>query len=407
MKDRFIRFILAAIMMIISLALAFNTQASDQLKTALIIGNGAYKSAPLKNPVNDANDMARTLEKLGFEVIHMENASKRRMKDAIHQFGQKLKKGGVGLFYFAGHGMQVRGTNYLIPVNAHIRAESDIEFESIDAGRLLARMEEAGNEMNIVILDSCQDNPFARSFRSNSRGLARMDAPTGSFIAYATAPGDTAADGTGKNGIFTGNLLKHMTTPNLKIEDVFKRVRVVVANETSKKQIPWQSSSLMGDFYFVKNTGSDSPINQPMQVVSFDPALTNPRIVKKDRHYVKYDTGVVRDTRTGLELYAGPDKDTNWHEAKAWVNRLSVDGGGWRMPTRAELEKLYEKGVGSLNMTPLLKTNGRSVRAVWSGEEGGAGASMWYSNFSYGFGDGGWGLLDFSSTLRVFAVRSR
>ena len=151
--------------------------AAEGQKVALVIGNSTYKSVPLKNPVNDARDMAQALEKMGFEVLHEENASQRTMKDAIHRFGQKLKRGGVGLFYFAGHGMQIDGRNFLIPVNADIRAESDIEFESVDAGRILAKMEDAGNNMNLVILDSCRDNPFARSFRSTSRGLARMDAP--------------------------------------------------------------------------------------------------------------------------------------------------------------------------------------------------------------------------------------
>ncbi len=577
-----IRFIvLSATILIFAPVIYTPLSAADAQKVALVIGNSDYKSAPLKNPVNDARDMAKALEEMGFDVIHEENASNKAMKDAVHRFGQKLKKGGVGLFYFAGHGMQVDGRNFLIPVNAEIQAESDIEFESVDADRILAKMEDAGNDMNLVVLDSCRDNPFARSFRSSSRGLARMDAPRGSFIAYATAPGQTAADGTGRNGLFTESLLRHMATPNLKIEDVLKRVRVEVAEKTGQKQVPWQSSSLMGDFYFVRTSGTDAPVESfapnlpqgsgpsleqflkesearrletekwdqwqksresdyekilkidkdpyltkdrkkeawkiflasvsqnnpysykdeemrdysrsrfeywnnyreepenarlyvnatpsdarvrilnigprfrqgmeldpgryqvetsadgyktrnewislgpgeekkleyrlekwaetvslpgesPQQYASLDPATTRAKIVKRDRHFEKYDTGVVKDTQTGLEWYAGPDKNTDWNEASRWASGLTVDGGGWRMPTKSELKRLYEEGRGSRNMTPLLETTGWWV---WSGEKKGSSAA-WYYRFSVG--PARWDYLDNSTgNGRAFAVRSR
>ena len=138
----------------------------------------------------------------------------------------------------------------LSPFDAEIETESDVEFEAVDAGRVLGKMEDAGNDLNIVILDACRDNPFARIFRSVSQGLARMDAPTGSMVAYATSPGSVAADGTNNNGLYTSMLLKHMTTPGLRIEEFFKRVRIDVMNESGTKQVPWESSSLTGDFYF-------------------------------------------------------------------------------------------------------------------------------------------------------------
>jgi uncharacterized caspase-like protein len=147
--------------------------------------------------------------------------------------------------------MQVGGKNYLIPVDAQIRMESEIEFESVDVGRLLAQMENAKSKVNIVMLDACRDNPFARSFRSDSQGLAKMAPPQGSYIAFATAPGALAADGGGRNGIFTECLLTNLKIPGLKIEDVMKRTRIGVAHATNNKQLPWDSSSLMGDFYFV------------------------------------------------------------------------------------------------------------------------------------------------------------
>jgi hypothetical protein len=236
-------------------------------RLALSIGNSAYQTAPLKNPVNDAQDMAAALRNLDFEVILKTNADQRTMEDAIRHFGRQLRNGGVGLFYFAGHGIQMGGRNYLLPVDARIESESDVKYEAVDAGRVLGKMEDADNQLNIVILDACRNNPYARAFRSNQSGLARMDAPTGSLIAYATAPGEVAADGPERNGIFTKQLIQHMMAPNLTIEQVLKRVRIDVANQTNGRQIPWESSSLMGDFYFNASKTSEpvqnSEVSQP------------------------------------------------------------------------------------------------------------------------------------------------
>ena len=156
----------------------------------------------------------------------------------------------MGLFYFSGHGIQINGRNFIIPIGARVKGERDVEYESVDAGRVLGKMEDAGNRMNLVILDACRDNPFARSFRSAASGLASLDAASGTFIAYATAPGRTADDGTGANGLYTEQLMRYMKTPGLKVEDVFKRVRIDVEKSSGGKQVPWESPSLKGDFYF-------------------------------------------------------------------------------------------------------------------------------------------------------------
>ena len=222
--------------------------ASERL--ALVIGNNSYQTAPLKNPVNDAEDMSKALSAMGFKVFLHKNVDKRTLEESIRNFGRQLKSGGVGLFYFSGHGMQVEGRNYLIPVNARIESEADIKYEAVDAGLVLGKMEDAANQLNIVILDACRNNPFSRSFRNAATGLARMDAPTGSLIAYSTGPGAVAADGTERNGTFTKHLIRHLGTPNLSVEQVLKRVRIDVAAETHQRQIPWESSSLMGEFYF-------------------------------------------------------------------------------------------------------------------------------------------------------------
>jgi len=241
-------------------------QFSAEKRFALVIGNSDYTIGVLANPVNDAYAMAMALENMGFDVIlRLEVKTKDEMKRAIREFGEKLKQGGVGLFYFAGHGLQVDGFNFLIPINAQINSQDEVEYESVDVGFVLAQMEAAQNQMNIVILDACRNNPYARSFRSASRGLASINAPTGSLIAYSTAPGATASDGIGKNGLYTGELLKQIQIEGLKIEEVFKNVRANVLAKSGGKQVPWESSSLIGDFYFVHGNGSNQTASTTKQ----------------------------------------------------------------------------------------------------------------------------------------------
>jgi hypothetical protein len=231
-------------------------------RTALVIGNGAYDEAPLRNPENDANDIASALQNLGFSVTKLVNASRRQMVEAIDGFSKQLRQGGVGLFYFAGHGAQVNGHNYLFPIFPRDKRfaeleEKDLEFETVEVDRLLRGMEDAGNGLNIIILDACRNNPIRRRTRSGGeQGLAAIQAATGSLIAYATAPNAVAYDGSGRNGIYTSYLLQTMRTPGLKVEEVFKQVRIGVTQETGDKQTPWESSSLKGDFYFIPSDGS-------------------------------------------------------------------------------------------------------------------------------------------------------
>jgi hypothetical protein len=226
-------------------------------RVALVIGNGDYLAGPLKNTVNDARSVARALRTAGFDVMLRENLSnKDEMKRVIREFGMKLRSGGVGLFYYAGHGMQVNGYNYIIPVNAVITIEQEVEYEAVDVGFVMAYMENVDNSVNIVILDACRNNPFARSFRDARQGLVGMTAPTGTLIAYATAPGSVASDGDGVNGLYTQELLKQINTPGLKVEDVFKNVRRNVLDQSDGRQTPWESSSLIGDFYFFPGTTS-------------------------------------------------------------------------------------------------------------------------------------------------------
>jgi len=178
------------------------------------------------------------------------NLNRAQMRAAVREFGEALRRKEVGLFYFAGHGIESKGRNFLIPVAASLASEFELEDEAVDANAVLRAMEDAGNPTNILILDACRDNPFARSWRSGSRGLAPMNAPAGSFIAFATAPGSVAADGTGRNGTFTKHLLASLGHQDLDIDRVFTRVTAAVANETGRKQIHWKFSSLTGEFSF-------------------------------------------------------------------------------------------------------------------------------------------------------------
>lgn len=238
----------------LTLAAALSDGAQAAGRYALVIGNSNYSFAPLRNPAQDASLMAATLRVLGFDVSEYQDVAQRDLKRAVVDFGRKLEQAGknaVGLVYYAGHGVQVNGENYLIPIGAHIRDELDIDIEGVRASIILSALERAGNSLNMVILDACRNNPFQSSTRAVRSGLARMDAPSGTLLAYSTSPGNVAEDGTGRNSPYTQALAQSMRIEGAKVEDVFKRVRIAVMERTNNRQVPWESSSLTGDFYFV------------------------------------------------------------------------------------------------------------------------------------------------------------
>jgi hypothetical protein len=254
------------------------TAFTQEKRLALVIGNGDYENAGrLANPENDAKAISKKLSELGFDVIEYVNLDQRSMKMAIDEFGVRLKGYDVGLFFYAGHGLQVDGNNYLIPSDARLDDVTDVEYNCVRADRVLGKMESSNSKTNIVILDACRDNPFERSWNRGvkGKGLAFMNAPAGSLIAYATSPGRTASDGTGKNGTYTEALLKHIGTTNLSIEDIFKRVRITVEESTRGQQIPWESTSLMGSFYFVFDENlpemSESEIPSQWVIITSEP----------------------------------------------------------------------------------------------------------------------------------------
>lgn len=240
--------------------LGFTLSAHAKKRVALVIGNSSYNLiSPLANPKNDAELMASTLKDVGFEVVKAIDVDYVGMRKAVQTFGRSLRRAGkdaVGLLYYAGHGVQARGANYLIPLNADIQSTADLDIAAVSASQILSQMEEAGNRLNLIILDACRNNPFKGSIRSAGRGLTRIQAASGSLIAFAAAPGQVAADGNGKNSPYTSALVESITTPGLPVELMFKRVRTKVEALTGGAQTPWEESSLKGDFSFVPGGGS-------------------------------------------------------------------------------------------------------------------------------------------------------
>lgn len=234
-----------------------SAQAAERL--ALVIGNGGYANAPLANAVSDSRRIADALADTGFQVVHLIDADRREMRAAARALSAMKAAAGRGattLFYFAGHGVQVDGRNYLIPIDADVREPADLAYDAVDARWVLDQIGPSFTGLSIVVLDACRDNPFPSATRGGPRGLAQMSAPAGALLAYATAPGTAAFDGDGDASPYSGALARAIREPGLKIEEVFKRVRRQVYAETDGKQVPWESSSLIGDFYFA---GAEGP----------------------------------------------------------------------------------------------------------------------------------------------------
>ncbi|MEP7280365.1 MAG: caspase family protein [Rubrivivax sp.] len=232
-------------------------------RVALVIGNGAYRSAPLKNPVRDAEAVAASLQALGYEVVLRRNTDLRGMIEALREFSVRASRSAVRLLFYAGHGIQAKGRNYLLPVDTEPQSEDDIAAKAADVGEFIDRLTAIKHGLNIVVLDACRVNPFAggvivgpdgRRFKFRGMtpaGLAPLDAPVGTLVAFSTAPNGIALDGpSGEHSIYAKHLLANLPTPGLPVEQLFKRVRIGVASETSRVQVPWESSSLTTDFCF-------------------------------------------------------------------------------------------------------------------------------------------------------------
>ncbi|MBK8384216.1 MAG: SUMF1/EgtB/PvdO family nonheme iron enzyme [Candidatus Accumulibacter sp.] len=224
---------------------------AEEKRVALVVGNSAYRASPLRNPGNDARAIAAKLEKLGFEVIVREDLRTRQIAPMLREFRSHLQPGSVALFFYAGHGMQLKGVNYLPTIDAEIAGEEDVPLHSLNVGQVLEIMEESKTRLNLIFLDACRNNPFTRRFRSGGGGLARVEAPSGTLISFATRPGSVAADGDDEHGLYTQHLLSQMEVPHQPIEQTLKRVVGGVKKDSDGQQEPWMEGSLEGDFYFV------------------------------------------------------------------------------------------------------------------------------------------------------------
>jgi hypothetical protein len=238
---------------------AATAQATQETRVALVIGNGAYPGAPLVNPGRDARVIAQALRTMGFTVLEGQDVGKAEFGQLVAQARQLLEgRHGIGMLYFAGHGMQLDWHNYMIPVDARLASAADVRAQTVSVDEIVDAFRAAGTRANIFVLDACRDNPFGAA--AAGKGLAPVDAPSGSVFAYATAPGNVAADGDagGGNGLYTQFLVREMARPGARIEDVFKRVRFQVRQLSRGKQIPWESTSLEGDFFFRPPLASDA-----------------------------------------------------------------------------------------------------------------------------------------------------
>jgi hypothetical protein len=293
--ERLRRRVLRALALAAALATATaHPQAPAELRVALVIGNSAYAAAPLVNPANDAQAMSATLRQMGFSVVELRDGRKAQIEAAIAQVRDTLAgRRGVGLLYYAGHGLQLDWRNYIVPVDARLASAKDVRAQAVDVQQVVDAFRSAGNRVNIVVLDACRDNPFGTG---GAKGLAPMDAPPGTLLAYATAPGNVAEDGRpgSGNGLYTRFLVQELQQPSARIEDVFKRVRLQVRQGSDGRQVPWESTSLEEDFYFAAEA-------RPARAAGDDEALSQ---VAAALLAEKADWDRIRHTDRPEDLYA-------------------------------------------------------------------------------------------------------
>ena len=254
-------------------------QAAASERVALILGNGSYQNAPvLPNAPADGRAMAEVLRRLGFEVFEGIDLDRAATDALIHQFARELDDAQVALFFYSGHGMQVAGENYLVPVDAKLEHEADLDFETVPLRRIMSQLERS-DRTSLVFLDACRDNPFLRRVASRSTGtrggLAPLQSGVGTLVAYATAPDTVAMDGTGAHSPFTTSLLAHIETPGLEVGQLLKKVRADVIADTNRAQVPWDHSSLVGDFYFVPPAAGEAGAATAPVAAAGQPAMTD------------------------------------------------------------------------------------------------------------------------------------
>jgi uncharacterized caspase-like protein len=314
-------------------------------RTGLVIGNAAYGTKPLSNPVNDATDIAAALRQSGFEVILKTDADQAGMTEAVRAFGAALqRKGGVGLFYFAGHGVQIGGDNYIIPVGVGLASENDVRTRTVNSADVLKAMAAARNPLNIVILDACRDNPFSSGERG-TRGLARMESNSILFLSLSTSPGAVALDGNGRNSPYTKHLVRALDTPGLTIEDTFKRTLKGVYQETQGQQTPWISSSFFGEFVFRSGPAAATPVMPAVAPTAAPatPPATAPAPAPVIAGGYQLDWRVASSGYRGSGTLVGNLLTVDWGSSTPVIYALGPDG---------RLTGLWDAGRGEEILTP-------------------------------------------------------
>jgi hypothetical protein len=310
-------------------------------RLALVIGNDAYPKWPLKNPVNDARAMDKALRDTGFRTDLVINGKLRDVERAIDRFVAALHPGDVAVFYYAGHGVQLSGDNYLVPVDFDAKDEADAKYATYPISRVQERMEGSGSQLNVLILDACRNNPF-KSSRAAGGGLGAMNAGRGTLIAFATGPGKVADDNpkTG-NGLFTGHVVEALRQPGLTLDQIFNRVRERVDAESGHQQTPWSVTSVIGEFRFLPS-GQGTAAAPPSDVATQPPADSAPRQVAPPAAPA-VDMAKLRDDLFKL----GVRGDTVRHSLQSMQNQLAAKGENLRvdMQRAASLMNGYLEGA--------------------------------------------------------------
>jgi hypothetical protein len=371
-----LRLLLAVWILSFAIATASGAQAQTgaEPRTALVIGNSAYPFALLTNPANDATDLAQVLRNAGFDVTLQTDADQKNMQEAVRAFGTTLKqKGGVGLFYFAGHGMQLSGENFILPIMQGEATKEALRMHAVSAGDVVDTMASARAALNIIILDACRDNPLSNG---DTRGLSRIDSNASLFVSYSTSPGMVALDGDGRNSPYTKNLVAAIAKPDLSIEETFKRTLKGVYQETHGQQTPWISSSFFGDFVFRPTSPPASATASARTNWSVIPARgqlnltgiyrvqgTNPN----GSHYrgmltltpfgkdFLFKWWIGRQTFTGSGQFAGRMLVVNWGQTSPVVYTINRNGsldGEWADGTATERLDLVARAAEGTVTSP-------------------------------------------------------
>lgn len=343
--------VLAVVLVTVILASALASMARAEERIALVVGNSGYLKGPLANPKNDAELMAKALKTVGFAVTKLIDADQKALRKAIVEFGRRLRTGeAVGLFYYAGHAVQVDGDNFLVPVGADITAEEEVAVEGLNLGEVLKTMERSSSRVNIVILDACRNNPFDAMNRSGGGGLTTVSAPAGTLIAFATAPGQVATDGEGANSPYSAALAQSLLVPGIALEEVFRRTRRQVLTQTVNRQTPWEHSSLTVEFFFRPKTAEPEsstrpaeigglPDRQVEEIKAWEAIKTTQDAELLRKHIAQYPSGLfVELARLRIDQIKNREKDGG--TVAGWLGGLLGTQRG-----DPEAERLLEEGL--------------------------------------------------------------